>query len=128
MAKQTKKVVENTKNKIKNLMEKPSYKGLLFLIGFILVLIIFSMLGKPKEAESGEEIRSTLPGWSLGYRYYYDMDEDEKSKLRLFGKYKQRCGDAFKFGWDRQVGKDLNQFEMNSDDDGVIFIEQEFKF
>ena len=25
---------------------------------------------------------STLPGFSAGYRYYYDLDEDEKSKLR----------------------------------------------
>jgi hypothetical protein len=56
------------------------------------------------------------------------MDEDEKSKLRLFGKYKQKSGDTFRVGWDRQVGKDLNQFEMNPDDDGVIFFEQEFKF
>ena len=85
MAKQTKKVVQHIKNTIQNLMGKPSSKGLIFLIGIILVLIIFSMLGKPKDAESAEEMRSTLPGWSLGYRYWYDMDENEKSKLRLFG-------------------------------------------
>ena len=128
MAKQTKKVVQHTKNTIQNLMGKPSSKGLVFLIGIILVLIIFSMLGKPKDAESAEEMRSTLPGWSLGYRYWYDMDENEKSKLRLIGKYKQRSGNTFRIGWDRQVGKDLNQFELNPDDDGVIFFEQEIKF
>ncbi len=56
------------------------------------------------------------------------MDEDQKSKLRLFGKYKQSDGDSFKIGWTRQTGKDMNQFETNIDDDGVIFFEQEFKF
>jgi hypothetical protein len=56
------------------------------------------------------------------------MDEDEKSKLRLFGKYKQGNGNAIKFGWDRQIGKDLNQFDLNIDDDGIIFFEQEIKF
>ena len=56
------------------------------------------------------------------------MDEDEKSKLRLFGKYKQTDGDSFKIGWTRETGKDLNQFKTNIDDDGVIFFEQEFKF
>ena len=126
MAKQTKKVVQHTKNTIQNLMGKPSSKGLVFLIGIILVLIIFSMLGKPKDAESAEEMRSTLPGWSLGYRYWYDMDENEKSKLRLFGKYKQRSGNTIKFGWDKQIGRNLN--DWNDDDDGVIFFEQEFKF
>ena len=93
------------------------------------IIILGSIISKPtKEAEANEEIRSTLPGWSAGYRYYFDMDEDEKSKLRLFGKYKQKSGDTFRVGWDRQVGKDLNQFEMNPDDDGVVFFEQEFKF
>mgnify|MGYP003627599409 CR=1 FL=1 len=69
---------------------------------------------------------STLPGFSAGYRYYYDLDEDEKSKLRLFGKYKQKTGNAIKFGWDKQTGRNLN--DWNADDDGVIFFEQEFKF
>ena len=122
MAKQTKKVVQHTKNKIKNLMEKPSSKGLALLLGIIFILIIFSMLGQPKEAESDEG------QWSGGYRYYYDMDEDDKSKLRLFGKYKQGNGNAIKFGWDRQIGKDLNLFDLNIDDDGIIFFEQEIKF
>ena len=80
------------------------------------------------EANEGKSGYSTLPGWSAGYRYYFDMDEDEKSKMRLFGKYKQTSGNTIKFGWDRQTGKDLNQFDANIDDDGVIFFEQEFKF
>ena len=46
----------------------------------------------------------------------------------MFGKYKQVNGNTFKLGWDRQTGKDMNQFETNIDDDGVIFFEQEFKF
>ena len=28
----------------------------------------------------------------------------------------------------RETGKDLNQFDSNIDDDGIIFFEQEFKF
>mgnify|MGYP003132773181 FL=1 len=93
------------------------------------IIILGSIFGPgTKEVEANEEVRSTLPGWSAGYRYYFDMDEDEKSKLRLFGKYKQTDGDSFKIGWTRQTGKDMNQFETNIDDDGVIFFEQEFKF
>ena len=56
------------------------------------------------------------------------MEEDQKSHMRLFGKYKQADGNSFQIGWDRQTGKDLNQFDTNIDDDGVIFFEQEFKF
>lgn len=56
------------------------------------------------------------------------MDESDKSKLRLFGKYKQADGDAFKIGYDRQVGKDLNQFEINPDDDGVVFLNKSLNF
>ena len=48
--------------------------------------------------------------------------------MRLFGKYKQVSGNTFKFGWDRETGKDMNQFNTNIDDDGIIFFEQEFKF
>jgi hypothetical protein len=44
----------------------------------------------------------------------------------LFGKYKQKTGNAIKFGWDKQTGRNLN--DWNADDDGVIFFEQEFKF
>jgi hypothetical protein len=46
----------------------------------------------------------------------------------LFGKYKQVSGNTIKFGWDRETGKDMNQFNSNIDDDGIIFFEQEFKF
>ena len=105
-------------------------KKVAWIIGIVIagIIILGSLFGFSKEAEATEEARSTLPGWSAGYRYYFDMEENEKSKLRLFGKYKQKDGDAFKIGWDRQTGKDFNQFEMNADDDGVIFFEQEFKF
>jgi len=115
----------------KKIKETKDNKKIAYIIAAILlgIIILGSIISKPtKEAEANEEIRSTLPGWSIGYRYWYDMDEDEKSKLRLFSKYKQRNGNTFKIGWDRQTGKDLNQFETNIDDDGVVFFEQEFKF
>ena len=102
----------------------------MFWLAIIIVAAIIiggSIFMKPStEAEANDTGYSTLPGWSAGYRYYFDMDEDEKSKLRLFGKYKQVNGNTFKLGWDRQTGKDMNQFETNIDDDGVIFFEQEF--
>ena len=119
----------NIAKKVKITKDK---KKIAYIIAAIIVgiIIIGSIISVPsKEAESAESIgHSTLPGWSAGYRYYFDMDEDEKSHIRLFGKYKQTDGDSFKIGWDRQTGKDLNQFNTNIDDDGVIFFEQEFKF
>ena len=108
-------------------MSKMFWIAIIIVAGIIIGGSIFMKSSTEVEAND-ETIRSTLPGWSAGYRYWYDMDESDKSKLRLFGKYKQKDGDAFKIGWDRQVGKDLNQFEMNSDDGGIIFFEQEFKF
>jgi|TARA_R110002020_G_scaffold145974_1_gene320377 hypothetical protein len=103
----------------------------MFWIAIIIVAGIIiggSIFMKPStEAEANETVTATGQ-WSAGYRYYFDMDEDEKSKLRLFGKYKQASGNTFKLGWDRQTGKDMNQFDTNIDDDGVIFFEQEFKF
>ena len=89
---------------------------------------IFSFSTKEVEAAEKEVGHSTLPGWSAGYRYYFDMDEDEKSRIRLFSKYKYKDGNSFTLGWDRQTGKDINQFAANIDDDGIIFFEQEFKF
>ena len=72
--------------------------------------------------------------WSGGYRYYYDGDDKYKSKLRLFGKYKDMRGHAVKFGWERQTGA-IPNFSWTGtydghklDDFGVMFIEQEFKF
>ena len=115
----------------KKVLPKKDHNKIALIIALVLlgIIILGSIITKPsKEAEANEEVRSTLPGWSAGYRYWYDMDENEKSKLRLFGKYKQRSGDTFKIGWDREVGKDLNQFEINPDDDGIIFFEQEIKF
>ena len=72
----------------------------------------------------------------IGHLGIVDHDKIESSNLSrqiLFtekdiGKYKQASGNTFKLGWDRQTGKDMNQFETNIDDDGVIFFEQEFKF
>ena len=98
------------------------------ILGVIVIGSIFSLSTKKAEAVNATSGYSTLPGWSAGYRYYFDMDEDQKSHIRLFGKYKQSDGDTFSIGWDRQTGKDLNQFNTNIDDDGVIFFEQEFKF
>ena len=92
-----------------------------FLI-ILIVLFSFQSLAQEKKKKGF----STLPGWSAGYRYYLDLDEDKKSKLRLFGKFKQKSGSTIKFGWDKETGRNLN--DWNADDDGVIFFEQEFKF
>ena len=119
--------------KITSYIKNASQKKVAWTIAIILtgIIVIGSIFGPgTKEVEANEDTSgySTLPGWSAGYRYYFDMDEDEKSHIRLFGKYKQADGDTFKIGWDRQTGKDINQFNTNVDDDGVIFFEQEFKF
>jgi hypothetical protein len=119
--------------KITSYIKNASQKKVAWTIAIILtgIIVIGSIFGPgTKEVEAAENTPgySTLPGWSAGYRYYFDMDEDEKSHIRLFSKYKQKDGGSFKLGWDRQTGKDLNQFDTNIDDDGVIFFEQEFKF
>ena len=119
--------------KITNYIKNASQKKVAWTIAIILtgIIVIGSIFGPgTKEVEANEDTSgySTLPGWSAGYRYYFDMDEDEKSHIRLFSKYKQKDGNTFKLGWDRQTGKDMNQFDTNIDDDGVIFFEQEFKF
>ena len=64
---------------------------------------------------------STLPGWSAGYRLYLDLTnfnyyDDDRGKVRLFGKYKSPKGNVIKFGID------------GNSDFGVFFLEQEFKF
>ena len=119
--------------KITSYIKNASQKKVAWTIAIILagIIVLGSIFGPgTKEVEANEDTSgySTLPGWSAGYRYYFDMDEDEKSHIRLFSKYKQKDGDTFKLGWDRQTGKDMNQFDTNIDDDGVIFFEQEFKF
>ena len=119
--------------KITSYIKNASQKKVAWAIAIILtgIIVLGSIFGPgTKEVEANEDTSgySTLPGWSAGYRYYFDMDEDEKSHIRLFSKYKQKDGNTFKLGWDRQTGKDLNQFDTNIDDDGVIFFEQEFKF
>ena len=119
--------------KITSYIKNASQKKVAWTIAIILtgIIVIGSIFGPgTKEVEANEDTSgySTLPGWSAGYRYYFDMDEDDKSHIRLFSKYKQKDGNTFKLGWDRQTGKDLNQFDTNIDDDGVIFFEQEFKF
>ena len=119
--------------KITSYIKNASQKKVAWAIAISLtgIIVLGSIFGPgTKEVEANEDTSgySTLPGWSAGYRYYFDMEEDQKSHMRLFGKYKQSDGDTFKIGWDRQTGKDLNQFNTNIDDDGVIFFEQEFKF
>ena len=84
------------------------------IIGLVLGLLFIT----PAIAEDGY---STLPGWSAGYRLYLDLTDfdyydDDKGKLRLFGKYKQTNGNVVKFGID------------GSSDSAVLFFEQEFKF
>ena len=79
MAKKIK--TEATTNKTK----KIAYIIAAILVGIIIIGSIFGP--STKEAESNDSIQTGQ--WSAGYRYYFDMDEDEKSKLRLFGKYKQ---------------------------------------
>ena len=115
-----------------NIIDKIGQKKIAWIIAVILTSIIvlgsiFGLGTKEVEAADNIEGHSTLPGWSVGYRYYFDMDQDEKSRIRLFSKYKYRDGNSFTLGWDRQTGKDINQFATNIDD-GVIFFEQEFKF
>ena len=83
----------------------------------IFLLIIFSFSVFAEEEKKGF---STLPGWSAGYRYSLDLDDNDDDKLRLFGKYKQRTGNVVKFGIDIK--------HRNSSKEGVIFFEQEFKF
>ena len=73
---------------------KTAYIIAAILVGIIVLGSIFGP--STKEAESNDSIQTGQ--WSAGYRYYFDMDEDEKSKLRLFGKYKQSDGDSFKIG------------------------------
>ena len=109
-------------------MTKIFWIALVIVAGIIIGGAVFLTPTKEVEAAEINNGHSTLPGWSAGYRYYFDLDEDEKSRLRLFSKYKYKDGNSFKFGWDRQTGKDINQFNTNIDDDGVIFFEQEFKF
>jgi hypothetical protein len=114
--------------KVKTNKKRSKKKVAWFITGVITTVIILGSIFSCALDAKAANGYSTLPGWSGGYRYYFDMDEDEKSKLRLFGKYKQVSGNTIKFGWDRQTGKDINQFDSNVDDDGIIFFEQEFKF
>jgi len=109
-------------------MTKIFWIAIVIIAGIIIGGVVFMKPSVEAEAAEVGNGYSTLPGWSAGYRYYFDMDEDEKSKMRVFGKYKQVSGNTIRFGWDRETGKDMNQFNSNIDDDGIIFFEQEFKF
>ena len=77
---------------------------------------------------------STLPGWSAGYRYKFDSDTHDLSKLRLFLKRKSRGGHIIKLGWERQTGAFPNFFKSGTingasfNNTGIFFIEQEIKF
>ena len=74
---------------------------ILFLITMLICAMIF-MLRSVANAEEKKKGYSTLPGWSAGYRYFFDLDDNDNDddKLRLFGKYKQRSGNVIKFGID----------------------------
>ncbi len=87
----------------------------------ISALVLGLLLITPTLAE--EDGFSTLPGWSVGYKFSLDMDKDEDSKLRMFGKFKEKDGTSYKLGWDKKTGTNLN--DWNEDEDGVIFFEQE---
>ena len=101
-------------------------KDIYIIVGVAVALIIILF--------SGVVSAKALTGWSGGYRYYYDGDDKYKSKLRLFGKYKDIRGHIVKFGWERQTGAIPNFTRSGTydghklDDFGVMFIEQEFKF
>ena len=77
---------------------------------------------------------STLPGWSAGYRYNFNVDTQNLSGLRLFVKRKSTAGHSIKFGWERRTGAVPNFFKYGTIDGislnntGIIFIEQEYKF
>jgi len=77
---------------------------------------------------------STLPGWSAGYRYNFNVDTQNLSGLRLFVKRKFNAGHSIKFGWERQTGAVPNFFKYGTIDGvslnntGILFIEQEYKF
>ena len=77
---------------------------------------------------------STLPGWSAGYRFDFNIDTKDLSKLRLFMKRKSQAGHIVKFGWERQTGVYPNFFKTGTIDGisfnntGIVFLEQEIKF
>tara|TARA_Y100000310_G_C20103099_1_gene543672 strand:- start:19 stop:390 length:372 start_codon:yes stop_codon:yes gene_type:complete len=77
---------------------------------------------------------STLPGWSAGYRFDFNLDTKDLSKLRLFMKRKSQAGHIVKFGWERQTGAYPNFFKSGTIDGipfnntGIVFLEQEIKF
>ena len=120
-------MAKKSKTELQKFILKYNIKKSWIVVGIIAAIFIIALLfGKPKPANA--DGYSTLPGWSAGYRFYLDLDDEHKSKLRLFGKFKQRSGDTIRFGWDKQTGKDLNQFSFNHDGSGILFIEQEFKF
>jgi len=77
---------------------------------------------------------STLPGWSAGYRYNFNADNNSLTSLRLFLKRKTRVGHSFKVAWERQTGIVPNFFKTGTVDGvlfnrtGTFFVEQEIKF
>ena len=77
---------------------------------------------------------STLPGWSAGYRYNFDADDNSETKIRLFLKRKSLAGNMVKLAWERRTGAIPNFFKTGTIDGnslnnfGTFFIEQEYKF
>ena len=77
---------------------------------------------------------STLPGWSASYRYNFDVDDQELSRLRLFLERKSKSGHIIKFALERQTGGFPNFFRdgtsegLSLNKTGAFFIEHEIKF
>jgi hypothetical protein len=98
---------------------------------WLIIPLLFLIFSFPTYAQDGY---STLPGWSAGYRYYYDHEDNYKSRFRLFLKNKTIEGNITKFGWEKQTGVIPNMFRSGTIDGhqldkvGTFYIEQEFKF
>ena len=120
----SKKILRKEIKLMSQLTMKNKVTALIYGVAIGLTILIFASVASAK----------ALTGWSGGYRYYYDGDDKYKSKLRLFGKYKDIRGHIVKFGWERQTGVIPNFTRTGTydghklDDFGVMFIEQEFKF
>ena len=79
-------------------------------------------------------VYSTLPGWSAGYRYNFNADNNSLTSVRLFLKHKTITGHSLKVAWQRQTGVIPNFFKTGTidgvsfGDTGTFYVEQEIKF
>jgi hypothetical protein len=127
-------MARKSKTELQKLMIKYNIKKSWIVVGVIVTIFALALLfGKPKPANADDGY-STLPGWSAGYRYYYDHEDNYKSRVRLFLKNKTIEGNIIKFGWEKQTGVVPNVFRNGTidghqlDEVGTFYIEQEFKF